>query len=79
MPQEKLALTDALSAYTAGVAVQAFADKATHPWGTLAVGHSADLVWLDSDPRNLSADASLTSISTVCTWLAGRQTFSTSD
>ena len=39
-----------LRAYTAGVAEQAFAGQAGR-WGTIAPGASADLVWLDRDPR----------------------------
>jgi hypothetical protein len=47
-PHEKLTIERALSAYTAGVAEQAFAEGV---WGTLSPGASADLVWLDRDPR----------------------------
>ena len=48
-PHEILPITTALSAYTAGVAYQAFAEN---DWGTIAPGASADLVWLDRDPRS---------------------------
>lgn len=47
-PHEILPAEQALSAYTAGVAYQAFAENS---WGTIAPGYSADLVWLDRDPR----------------------------
>ncbi|MEH3140685.1 MAG: amidohydrolase [Mycobacterium kyogaense] len=47
-PHEILPVERALSAYTAGVANQAFADN---DWGVIAPGASADLVWLDRDPR----------------------------
>lgn len=51
-PDEILALERALGAYTSGVAEQAFAEGV---WGRLSVGASADLVWLDRDPRATSA------------------------
>jgi predicted amidohydrolase YtcJ len=76
-PAEKLTLTQALSAYTAGVAAQAFADLAERPWGTLRVGHSADLAFLDRDPRAAASAVALTEIAVVRTWLAGRETFAT--
>ena len=47
-PHEILPVQRALSAYTAGVANQAFADN---DWGVIAPAASADLVWLDRDPR----------------------------
>ena len=76
-PAEKLTPTQALSAYTAGVAAQAFADLAERPWGTLRVGHSADLAFLDRDPRAAASAVALTEIAVVRTWLAGRETFAT--
>ncbi len=48
-PHEVLPIERALSAYTAGVANQAFAE---HLWGVLTPGASADMVWLARDPRN---------------------------
>ena len=45
----------ALSAYTAGVAVQAFTGQAGPEWGTIVPGASADLVWLERDPRSVAA------------------------
>ena len=48
-PEEILTIERALIAYTAGVAEQAFAEG---HWGTIAPGASADLVWLDRDPRS---------------------------
>ena len=50
-PEEALPIERALSAYTAGVAEQAFGEAV---WGRLAPGASADLVWLDRDPRSVS-------------------------
>ncbi|MEW5812460.1 MAG: amidohydrolase [Actinomycetota bacterium] len=49
-PHEILPVERALSAYTAGVANQAFADN---DWGVIAPTASADLVWLDRDPRTV--------------------------
>jgi predicted amidohydrolase YtcJ len=54
-PEEILTMERALTAYTSAVAEQAFAGQANAPWGTIGVGASADLVWLDRDPRTVSA------------------------
>jgi predicted amidohydrolase YtcJ len=54
-PEEILTMERALTAYTSAVAEQAFAGQANAPWGTIGVGASADLVWLDRDPRTISA------------------------
>jgi predicted amidohydrolase YtcJ len=51
MPAETLTVERALLAATAGVAEQAFAERLAAPWGRIAPGASADLVWLDRDPR----------------------------
>ncbi|MDT5176261.1 MAG: hypothetical protein QOJ95_459 [Mycobacterium sp.] len=51
-PEETLPVERALGAYTAGVAEQAFAEGI---WGRLVPGASADLVWLDRDPRETPA------------------------
>jgi predicted amidohydrolase YtcJ len=51
-PEELLTIERALSAYTAGVAEQAFAEGI---WGRLVPGASADLLWLDRDPRETPA------------------------
>ncbi|WP_433594275.1 amidohydrolase [Nocardia sp. CA-145437] len=74
IPAELLDITTALDAYTAGVAHQAFADLRDAPWGTLAPGSAADLVWLDTDPRS-SAPQSIPEIQVVETWLAGQTTY----
>jgi hypothetical protein len=51
-PEEILTMERALTAYTSTVAEQAYAGHAGAPWGTIGVGASADLVWLDRDPRS---------------------------
>jgi predicted amidohydrolase YtcJ len=51
IPEETLTMERALTAYTAGVAEQAFAGQAGPAWGTIVPGASADLVWLSRDPR----------------------------
>lgn len=51
-PEETLTIERALGAYTAGVAEQAFAEGV---WGRLVPGASADLLWLDRDPRDVPA------------------------
>ncbi len=50
-PEEIITMEQALTAYTSAVSQQAFAGQADAPWGTIGVGASADLVWLDRDPR----------------------------
>lgn len=72
VPQEILGIEKALSAYTAGVAHQAFADG---QWGAIAPGASADLVWLDKDPRT-TPPLELPTIGVRATYLAGRPVYS---
>lgn len=50
-PHEVLPIERALTAYTSGLANQAFAE---HVWGALTPGSSADMVWLQHDPRTTS-------------------------
>ena len=71
-PQEILTVERALSAYTAGVAEQAFAEG---QWGTIAPRMSADLVWLDTDPR-ATPPPELPAIRVRATYLAGRPVYS---
>lgn len=66
-PREILPIERALSAYTAGVAYQAFAEKT---WGSVVPGASADLVWLDRDPRTVHA-LELPDIPVRATYLRG--------
>ncbi|MCV7227697.1 amidohydrolase [Mycolicibacterium komossense] len=54
-PEEILTMERALTAYTNGVARQAFAGQAGPSWGTIVPGASADLVWLSADPRETPA------------------------
>ena len=70
-PQEILPVATSLSAYTAGVAYQAFAEK---DWGTITPGASADLVWLDRDPRRTAA-LDLPAITVNATYLRGRRVY----
>lgn len=74
-PAERLGVEDALRAYTAGVAYQAFAD---HRRGVLKIGMDADLVWLGADPRQ-APPLELRHIPVLGTWLGGRRTFRGSD
>jgi predicted amidohydrolase YtcJ len=71
-PQEILTVERALSAYTAGVAQQAFAEG---QWGTITPGASADLVWLESDPREAPPDE-LPDVGIRATYLSGRSVYS---
>ena len=68
-PHEVLPVERALSAYTSGVAFQAFAES---DWGTICPGASADLVWLDRDPRS-TPSLELPAIAVRATYLQGRQ------
>ncbi|WP_326824597.1 amidohydrolase [Streptosporangium sp. NBC_01756] len=68
-PGERLAVEDALRAYTSGVARQAFADDRR---GVLAMGTDADLVWLGSDPR-LVDPLKIRHIPVLGTWMAGER------
>ncbi|GAB7068390.1 amidohydrolase [Mycobacterium hodleri] len=73
-PEEALTVERALGAYTAGVAEQAFADTT---WGRLVAGASADLVWLDRDPRETPAQQ-LPEIGIRATYLRGELGYSVS-
>jgi predicted amidohydrolase YtcJ len=70
-PQELLTVERALTAYTAGVAKQAFAEG---QWGTITPGASADLVWLDSDPRATPPNE-LADVRIRATYLSGRSVY----
>lgn len=70
-PEEILAVERALAAYTAGVADQAFAEGR---WGRLTPGASADLVWLERDPRTV-APLELPGIAVRATYLRGEPGF----
>jgi predicted amidohydrolase YtcJ len=71
-PDEILNVERALSAYTAGVAKQAFAEDL---WGTITPGASADLVWLAADPRTTPPDK-LADVEIRATYLSGRSVYS---
>lgn len=65
-PAERIPLTDALEAYSSGVAHQAFAAAR----GELRPGSAPDLVWLDTDPRHVDPH-DLRSVRVLGTWVAG--------
>lgn len=71
VPAEIVPIERALSAYTAGVAYQAFAEST---WGAVTAGASADLVWLDRDPRATPA-LDLPAITVRGTFLRGRPAY----
>lgn len=71
-PHEIVPIDRALSAYTAGVAYQAYADDR---WGRITPGASADLVWLDRDPRTTPA-LDLPALQVRATYLRGRPVYS---
>lgn len=70
-PHEVLPIEAALSAYTAGDAYQAFAEGR---WGALRPGASADLVWLDRDPRITD----IGQVRVVETYLRGERVYASS-
>jgi hypothetical protein len=70
-PQEIMSVERAMSAYTAGVARQAFAEG---QWGTISPGVDADLVWLDRDPRSTPAP-DLAAVRVVGTYLRGDRVY----
>jgi predicted amidohydrolase YtcJ len=71
LPHERLPVGSAFSAYTQGVAYQAFEEDA---WGSVTVGRRADLAWLDRDPTTTDP-AGWPGIVVRGTWLAGRRTW----
>jgi predicted amidohydrolase YtcJ len=71
LPHERLSVEQALWAYTAGVAYQAFAETR---WGSLHPGAHADLVWLSQDPRTVDPMA-ISKIAIIGTWLGGLRTY----
>ncbi|MCV7361504.1 amidohydrolase [Mycolicibacterium neworleansense] len=74
-PEEILPIEHALSSYTTAVAYQAFAEE---NWGHIGPGASADLVWLDRDPRYL-APSELPAVTVRATYLQGTQVYSAAE
>jgi predicted amidohydrolase YtcJ len=74
-PEEVLPIEHALSSYTGAVAYQAFAEE---NWGRIVPGASADLVWLDRDPRYV-APSELPSVKVRATYLQGTQVYSAAE
>jgi predicted amidohydrolase YtcJ len=70
-PQERISVEQALLAATSGVAYQGRSEAHR---GHLASGAQADLVWLDTDPRNTSPDR-VAEIGIAGTWRRGQRTF----
>jgi predicted amidohydrolase YtcJ len=70
LPAERVTAADALAAYSAGVAYQAFEE---HQWGVLRPGMRADLVHLAADPAVIPA-RELRDLPVLGTWLAGTRT-----
>jgi predicted amidohydrolase YtcJ len=70
-PHEILPVEDTLAAYTAGVAYQAFAEGS---WGRIISGASADLVWLDRDPRTTPV-LDIPAVTVRATYLRGRPVY----
>lgn len=74
-PEEVLPIEPALASYTGAVAYQAFAEA---DWGHIAPGASADLVWLDRDPRYIPP-SELSQVQVRATYLQGTQVYSAAE
>lgn len=70
MPQERITVDQALTAYTRGIAFQSGRDDA----GELRPGARADLVLLAHDPRTVDP-MSIGEIAVLGTWKSGQRTF----
>jgi predicted amidohydrolase YtcJ len=71
LPEQRLPVERAFSAYTAGVAFQAFEEAIT---GRVAVGQRADLCVLSTDPRRVPP-SELPAVEVLGTWSGGVQVF----
>ncbi|WP_025134375.1 amidohydrolase [Leucobacter sp. PH1c] len=71
LPEERVDAATAYAAYTRGIARQALAADTR---GTLAVGRTADAVWLAENPLEIAAEA-IAELPVLGTWLAGERTF----
>ncbi|WP_066949601.1 amidohydrolase [Microtetraspora fusca] len=76
LPEERVGFDAALSAYTAGVAYQAFAEKER---GLLAPGMAADLVWVDADIRLMDPHDIALQSAVRGTWMSGARIHPPSD
>ncbi|MBI3689131.1 MAG: amidohydrolase, partial [Mycolicibacterium aromaticivorans] len=70
-PHEIVPIERAPSSYTGAVAYQAYAENT---WGVITPGASADLVWLDQDPRN-TPPLDLPRVGIHATYLRGAQAY----
>ena len=70
-PHEILPIERALSAYTHAVSYQAYAENT---WGNITPGGSADLVWLQNDPRAVPA-LDLPALQIRATYLRGEPVY----
>jgi predicted amidohydrolase YtcJ len=71
LPQERLSVDEALTAYTYGVALQAGEESR---WGSIRVGASADFVVLDSDIFEVEP-GQIHRVAVAATYLAGKQIY----
>jgi len=74
-PHEIVPIELALSSYTGAVAYQAFAEG---KWGRITPGASADLLWLDRDPRS-TPPLELPGVGIRATYLRGAQAYRNDD
>jgi hypothetical protein len=71
LPEQRISISRAFSAYTEGVAYQAFEETLT---GRLAVGQRADLCLLSADPQALPPSG-WAKIAVLGTWSGGVEVF----
>jgi predicted amidohydrolase YtcJ len=74
LPEQRIDLATALTAYTRGSAFVNHLDDVT---GTISVGNLADLALLDRDPFQ-GPDEKISSTRVVGTWVEGEQVFAAS-
>ena len=69
LPEQRVTMAQAISAYTEGVAYQAFEEEFA---GRIAIGQRADLCLLTADPLAIAPDE-VADLSAVATWSAGSE------
>ena len=74
-PAERISVSEAISAYTAGCAYQAGREQS---WGTIEVGKSADLVLLGMDVFDIPP-TDIHTVPVLTTWCHGKEIFSHND
>jgi hypothetical protein len=74
-PAERISVTEAISAYTAGCAFQAGLEKT---WGTIEPGKAADVIMLSNDVFGIEPHL-IHTVTVERTWCDGVEIFSHND